>query len=159
MSVNDCPFCRKLEAPSGAPDDNVVWRFPHSVALLGTWQVYRGYCILAARRHATELSALPDDVRRAYLDEMCVLARAIETCFRPDKLNYELLGNLVPHLHWHLFPRRRDDPDVRKPVWLALDRAERDGEWRRRCEGDPAERPATTAALRQQLQTLGATTA
>ena len=99
----------------------------------------------------TELSRLDDDARRAYLDEMCLLARAIEECFRPHKLNYELLGNQVPHLHWHLFPRSADDPDALKPVWLALDRAEHDEAEERRLAGDPSERPATTAALRQTL--------
>ena len=37
--------------------------------------------------------------------------------FRPRKLNYELLGNSVPHLHWHLIPRYSDDPMRTVPVW------------------------------------------
>jgi diadenosine tetraphosphate (Ap4A) HIT family hydrolase len=102
------------------------------VAILGPWQYYQGYCILVARTHATELSQLPDAERVAYLNEMCLLARAIENTFHPRKVNYELLGNQVPHLHWHLFPRYDHDPEVRKPVWLALDRAERDESERQR---------------------------
>jgi diadenosine tetraphosphate (Ap4A) HIT family hydrolase len=137
----------------------VVWSFPHSVALLGTWQHYDGYCILVSRRHATELSVLPDAERRAYLDEMCLLARAIELCFRPHKLNYELLGNQVPHLHWHLFPRYLDDPERLKPVWLALDRAESDRGLRGRLEIGRGDRETTAATLRRQLQALGAPTA
>jgi diadenosine tetraphosphate (Ap4A) HIT family hydrolase len=137
----------------------VVWCFPHSVALLGTWQHYHGYCILVSRRHAAELSGLPDAERRAYLDEMCLLARAIELCFRPHKLNYELLGNQVPHLHWHLFPRYLDDPERLKPVWLALDRAENDLGLRGRLEIGPGNRATTAATLRRQLQAMGAPTA
>src|SRR5206468_10832429 len=134
------------------PADELVWEFPHSVALLGPWQYYHGYCILIARRHATELSGLDDAERRAYLDEMCLLARAVEECFRPHKLNYELLGNQVPHLHWHLFPRYRDDPEALKPVWLALDRAEHDEAGRRRLETGPLDRRATLERLRQHLK-------
>jgi diadenosine tetraphosphate (Ap4A) HIT family hydrolase len=37
--------------------------------------------------------------------------------FAPRKLNYELLGNAAPHLHWHLFPRHADDPRPIGPVW------------------------------------------
>ena len=37
--------------------------------------------------------------------------------FAPRKLNYELLGNSVAHLHWHLFPRHADDPNPQWPVW------------------------------------------
>src|SRR5947208_6294623 len=104
-----CPFCDKLQRLGELPADELVWRFPHSVALLGSWQFYHGYCILVARRHATELSQLDATERLAYFEEMCRLAQAIEECFRPHKLNYELLGNQVPHLHWHLFPRYADD--------------------------------------------------
>jgi diadenosine tetraphosphate (Ap4A) HIT family hydrolase len=32
-------------------------------------------------------------------------------------MNYELLGNQVPHIHWHLIPRLADDPEPRWPVW------------------------------------------
>src|SRR5581483_7820806 len=118
MSTSDCLFCRKLGALASLPPEEVVWQFPHAVVLLGAWQYYTGYCVVVARRHASELSQLGDDERRAYLDEMCLVARAIEQTFRPLKMNYELLGNQVPHLHWHLFPRRADDPETLKPVWL-----------------------------------------
>src|SRR5947209_2938279 len=151
MTPPHCLFCRKLADLDGLPPEDVVWSFPQSVALLGPWQIYHGYCILIARRHATELSGLEETERRVYLHEMCLLARAIDDCFRPRKLNYELLGNQVPHLHWHLFPRYADDPDALQPVWLALDRAERDADWRRRMETGPRDRAATAAALRRRL--------
>jgi diadenosine tetraphosphate (Ap4A) HIT family hydrolase len=134
----------------------VVWQFPHSVALLGTWQYYHGYCILVSRRHAAELSQLPADERRCYLDEMCILAQAIETCCRPHKLNYELLGNQVSHLHWHLFPRYLDDPDRLHAVWLAVERAAEDEAWCRRMETGREERATTAANLRKVLEQLGA---
>jgi diadenosine tetraphosphate (Ap4A) HIT family hydrolase len=147
-SAVDCPFCRRLSALAG---EEVVAEFRHSVALLGTWQYYHGYCLLVSRRHATELDQLDDEERRGFLDELCRLARAIGACFRPHKLNYELLGNQVPHLHWHVFPRYRDDPDILRPVWLALDRAERDEAERRRLETGPVPRGSTLAVLRQRL--------
>jgi diadenosine tetraphosphate (Ap4A) HIT family hydrolase len=154
MTQPGCLFCQKLQHLERVPPDEVVWTFPHSVALLGSWQFYHGYCILVARRHATELSRLEDVERHAYFGEMCVLARAIEECFRPHKLNYELLGNQVPHLHWHLFPRYRHDEDILRPVWLALDRAERDESEKKRLQTGPMHRPATTKALHDKLLTL-----
>ncbi len=156
MTNPECPLCRKLSAPDELPAEDVVWRFPHSVALLGPWQYYHGYCVLVFRRHARELSDLDDAERRAYLDEMCLLARAVDETFRPRKLNYEMLGNQVPHLHWHLFPRSDDDPETRKAVWLALDRAERDEGERRRLQTGPTDRAATAAALRRTLDQLAA---
>jgi diadenosine tetraphosphate (Ap4A) HIT family hydrolase len=154
MASTECPFCHKLLTLHEQQDDEVVWQFAHSVAFLGTWQAYQGYCVLVARRHATELSHLGDRERVAYLDEMCQLARAIEITFQPRKLNHELLGNQVPHLHWHLFPRSSSDPDRLKPVWLAVERAERDPAERARLQQGTLSRVDTTAALRRTLRTL-----
>jgi diadenosine tetraphosphate (Ap4A) HIT family hydrolase len=156
MTHADCPFCRKLAELDAVPAGEIVWRFPHSVAFLGPWQFYRGYCVLVSRRHARELSELPNEVRRDYLDEMCLLARAIEKAWTPHKLNYELLGNQVPHLHWHLFPRSGDDPARLSPVWLALDRAERDPAERQRLEAGHLDRAAIVSTLRKSLAGLGA---
>jgi diadenosine tetraphosphate (Ap4A) HIT family hydrolase len=157
--ASPCPFCDKLLQLDRLPAGEVVWSFPHSVALLGTHQFYRGYCVLVSRQHARELSGLADPVRMAYLEEMCLLARAIEQAFRPHKLNYELLGNQVPHLHWHLFPRSQDDPEVLNPVWLALERAKSDAELRRRLEEGTQPRTEISATLRQELFRLDAKTA
>jgi diadenosine tetraphosphate (Ap4A) HIT family hydrolase len=156
MTHSDCPFCRKLAELDALPAGEIVWRFPRSVAFLGLWQFFRGYCVLVSRRHARELSELPDDVRRSYLDEMCLLARAIERAFTPHKVNYELLGNQVPHLHWHLFPRSVDDPARLSPVWLAIDRTERDAGERERLQAPHVDRGAIVSALREPLAALGA---
>jgi diadenosine tetraphosphate (Ap4A) HIT family hydrolase len=150
-----CPFCLKLAAPDGWPAGEVVWWFPHSVAILGQWQYYTGYCVLVAREHATELSQL-GPIRTAFLDEMCRLAAAIETCFRPLKLNYELLGNQVPHLHWHVFPRSVTDPDRRRPVWFALEDADADPAEQRRLETGTLPRAEVVARLRDHLKASGA---
>lgn len=154
MTATDCPFCQKLDTLRELPDEEVVWQFPHSVALLGPWQFYQGYCILVARRHATELFHLEPAERRAYLDEMCLLAQAVGDAFRPHKLNYELLGNQVPHLHWHVFPRTLNDADRLRPVWLALDGAEADEHARGRLQTGALDRAAITAQLRDHLARL-----
>ena len=46
--------------------------------------------------------------------EVLAVGRAIERAFSPVKLNYDLLGNSVPHLHTHIVPRYADDP---RPGW------------------------------------------
>ncbi|MBX9580152.1 MAG: HIT family protein [Gemmataceae bacterium] len=148
----DCPFCRKLADPRGWPESDVVWRFPHSVAVLGPWQYYTGYCVLVSKAHATELSHLGRAARTAFLGEMATLAEAIDACFRPHKLNYELLGNQVPHLHWHLFPRPADDPDRLRPVWFALEKADHDPAEKTRLETARAHRTVTAGLLRERLR-------
>src|SRR5207302_3944918 len=41
----------------------------------------------------------------------------LATAFKPRKMNYEVLGNTVGHLHWHLFPRYEWDPNPKRPTW------------------------------------------
>ncbi len=121
-----CVFCDKLQKLGDLPATELVARFEHSYALLSQYQFFTGYCVLVSRVHANELHELPDAVRRGYLDEMHRLSQAIAAAFHPRKLNCELLGNQVPHPHWHIIPRYETDPDHLKPAWLAINRAERD---------------------------------
>jgi diadenosine tetraphosphate (Ap4A) HIT family hydrolase len=156
MTTAACPLCDKLQRLAELPDEEVVWRFPQSVALLGPWQYYTGYCVLVSNTHAGELHHLPDPTRRAYLDEMTLLGRAIAEAFRPRKLNCELLGNQVPHLHWHLFPRRADDPEALRAVWLALERAEGDAGEQQRLQTADLPRAEIVRRLRDRLHALRA---
>jgi diadenosine tetraphosphate (Ap4A) HIT family hydrolase len=125
MSEAGCPFCPMVatletaetyHAPSGGVARRVAL-LPTAVAVLGNDQYYRGYTLVIARRHATELYHLPDALSTAYFQDMLRVARAIDRAFSPRKMNYELLGNTVAHLHWHLFPRYAADPNPTRPTW------------------------------------------
>ena len=153
-----CPLCDQLSRLNELPADEVVWQFPYSVALLGPWQYHTGYCILVARSHHVELFQLPTAERDAFLHEMVTLTQAIHTTFNPRKMNCELLGNQVPHLHWHLFPRRADDPDTLQAVWLGFASAERDESEKQRLQTSPLPRSEIAARLRSTLEQRGAPT-
>jgi len=45
-----------------------------------------------------------------------MIAEAVASHVRPIKMNYEIHGNTLPHLHLHLFPRQPTDPFVGGPV-------------------------------------------
>jgi diadenosine tetraphosphate (Ap4A) HIT family hydrolase len=123
--MSGCGFCLVVRALRGAevhraPSGGVYRRIaelPGSIVILGHDQFYRGYSVVIAKRHATELYHLDEADRRQYLDDMVRVAQAIDRAFRPRKMNYECLGNTVPHLHWHLFPRYADDPNPKRPTW------------------------------------------
>jgi diadenosine tetraphosphate (Ap4A) HIT family hydrolase len=80
-------------------------------------QFFPGYVLLVLRRHVTELYDLPSAERATLMEEVSRVAQALARIFRPVKMNYELLGNLVPHIHWHLVPRLATDPALRGPIW------------------------------------------
>ena len=75
--------------------------------------------------HETELHGLADKDRKQFLEDMSLVARLLSKAFRPDKMNYELLGNSMPHLHWHLVPRYVSDPMWGRPIWAGSKRRKR----------------------------------
>lgn len=46
-----------------------------------------------------------------------MVAEAVNNIFKPDKMNYELLGNSCPHIHWHLYPRKKGDTPIVSSVY------------------------------------------
>jgi diadenosine tetraphosphate (Ap4A) HIT family hydrolase len=83
-------------------------------------QYFRGYSFFVAKQCVREIFDLPPAVRDAHLREMAEVSHALARAFQPRKMNYECLGNGVPHLHWHLIPRYETDPHPRGPVWEDL---------------------------------------
>jgi diadenosine tetraphosphate (Ap4A) HIT family hydrolase len=91
-----------------------VARLATGTVRLARTQYHRGMTYFIAERCVAELHELPRQERDAHLAEMADVAAAIWRAFGPRKLNYEALGNTVPHLHWWLVPRHGDDPRPRR---------------------------------------------
>jgi diadenosine tetraphosphate (Ap4A) HIT family hydrolase len=51
------------------------------------------------------------------MEEVTSVSASLYNLFKPAKMNYELLGNMVPHMHWHLVPRFSTDPLWPRPIW------------------------------------------
>jgi diadenosine tetraphosphate (Ap4A) HIT family hydrolase len=87
----------------------------HCDAYLVRADIQRGLTIAVFRgRHVVEPTELSDSDAATYGREVLRVGRAIEMAFSPIKLNYDVLGNTVPHLHTHIVPRYADDP---RPGW------------------------------------------
>jgi len=118
MPTNKCPFCDWLRDIPAKEAHRVVAEMKASWLVLSASQAYRGYCMLIAKTHADEIFRLSEKDRRDFSDDLARAAEAIYNAFKPDKLNYEILGNQTPHLHYHIIPRRNTDPvDARYPIW------------------------------------------
>jgi diadenosine tetraphosphate (Ap4A) HIT family hydrolase len=79
--------------------------------------IARGHAIVIFRdRHVADFTSLTIDEVSAYWRDVHAVARMIERVFAPCHMNYQLLGNSVPHLHVHLVPRYLDDPAPGKPL-------------------------------------------
>ena len=111
-----CEICQRI-ARFTSDNPYLIAELDTGYAVLGDNQHYRGYTIFLAKQCAPELHHLAPDIRVRFLSEMADVAEAVFRAFEPRKLNYELLGNSVAHLHWHIFPRYDSDPNPRWPVW------------------------------------------
>jgi diadenosine tetraphosphate (Ap4A) HIT family hydrolase len=112
-----CPLCRHLAAGS-EPNQfrHVVANLAVSQLWLATNQSVPGYCVLVYRRHVREPYELPRDERIAFFEDMSLVGAALERAFGAVKMNFEVLGNAVPHLHCHIKPRSYGDPAPGKPI-------------------------------------------
>ena len=80
-------------------------------------QFFAGWTVLVLKEHVCELFGLSKASRSLLMEEINHVALTLAQVFEARKINYELLGNQVPHIHWHLIPRLKTDPDPLKPVW------------------------------------------
>jgi len=72
--------------------------------------------------HVAEFSALDADQRRRCMDLVAAVDRVLVQQLRPTKVNLAALGNMVPHLHWHVIARFDWDSRFPNPVWSAKQR-------------------------------------
>jgi diadenosine tetraphosphate (Ap4A) HIT family hydrolase len=115
--IQTCTVCDVFRTGSIPSRYEPIFEFSESVAVLAPDQTYRGRCELWLKRHATELHQLPRDLRDSFIHSLAILSEVIQEVMKARKINYELLGNTVPHLHWHVIPRYLDDPLPHRPIW------------------------------------------
>ncbi|HZS34825.1 MAG TPA: HIT family protein [Methylomirabilota bacterium] len=112
------------------PADRIA-ALDESVAYLHADQFFPGWTVLVLRGHATELFELDAPARARLVEEVSATARVVARLFGARKVNYALLGNQLPHVHWHVIPRLPTDPAPREAPFavphepLALPVAER----------------------------------
>ncbi len=137
-SGESCVICLR-----GRPRD-VVAELPSSWLTLGEDSPMRGYGCLVFRRHAVELHDLTPDEGAAFMRDIQRVSRILQSLTGAVKLNYEVHGNTLPHLHMHLFPRYVGDPFEGGPI-------------NPRAVKGPVYAPGELEALRQRILTALAT--
>ena len=113
MTLSPCPMCCRWESEA----ELRIAELDHSYVILNRDQFFPGYTLLFSKTHVTELFHLDRRVRGELMEEVSRTAKALFDVFRPDKINYELLGNMVPHMHWHLVPRFASEKVWPRPIW------------------------------------------
>ena len=103
---------RRVEAARAGTNPTVICQVPSGWIVLGDTQFLRGYSLLLPDPVVTDLNALAMSRRVAFLHDMTVLGDALLEVAGAYRINYEILGNLDPALHAHVFPRYLTEPDA-----------------------------------------------
>lgn len=107
-----CPMCDESGMEEN-PHSFKVIELKRSIVRLNKNQHMKGWTTLVLRRHAAELFELEPEERAEFWNDVSLTAKALNDIFRPAKVNYCIWGNIMPHIHCHLFPRFFDDDPVR----------------------------------------------
>jgi len=109
----ECPFCQ-LSGGEIVWEDNLC----RVVRVDGAEGVtFPGFCRVIWRAHVAEMTDLDAGSRRHLMNVVFAVESALRALTSPDKINLAALGNMVPHLHWHVIPRWRDDSHFPAAIW------------------------------------------
>lgn len=114
-----CKMCDKLKNVRNDP--YFIMELETGYVMLGWFQRFKGYTVFDCKQHGPELHDLEHNFKIKHLEEMTIVAEAVCNVFKPDKLNYELLGNGCSHIHWHLYPRTKGDTPTVSSVYQLPD--------------------------------------
>lgn len=100
-------------------DPNVIARMASGWAVMGDAQFLPGYCLLLADPVVSSVNDLSPEARAQYFQDMTRLGDALLKVTDSCRINYEILCNVVPELHAHIFPRYLTEPEELrlKPAW------------------------------------------
>ena len=84
---------------------------------------YPGFCRVVWHAHVKEMTDLAPTERSVMMQMVMKVETALRESMNPEKINLASLGNMTPHLHWHVIPRFADDAHFPSPVWANAQRA------------------------------------
>lgn len=107
----DCPICQ-------AENEEILWQSPNiRVIAVHNEANAPAFCRVIWHAHVAEMTDLPPESRRELMDVVYRVEAAMRQVLNPRKINLVSLGNVVPHLHWHVVARFDDDACFPAPIW------------------------------------------
>ncbi|WP_288842025.1 HIT family protein [uncultured Deefgea sp.] len=118
----------------------LIWQNDFARIILADEAGYPGLCRVILNAHRVEMSDLTPSERTQLMNIVWEVERIVRQCLKPHKINLASLGNMVPHVHWHIIPRWENDPHFPAPIWATAQR-----------QAEPMVSTDQLAQLKQQL--------
>ncbi|SCX54629.1 HIT family protein [Variovorax sp. EL159] len=115
MKVQGCPLC---EGPGG----RVVFEGAKLRVIHAEEAGFPAFYRVVWRAHAAEFSDLEASDRVLCVEAVTVVEQCLREHLKPAKINLAALGNMVPHLHWHVIARFADDSHFPGSIWAPVQR-------------------------------------
>lgn len=110
MSENPCELC---DSAGG----DLLWQDGFCRVVLVDDADYPGLCRVVLSRHAREMTDLAPAERVRFMNAVFAAEAALRELLKPHKINLASLGNVTPHLHWHVIPRHQGDRHFPRTIW------------------------------------------
>jgi diadenosine tetraphosphate (Ap4A) HIT family hydrolase len=111
MTMNaNCPLCT-------TDGGELLWKNEEMRVIFANEPDFPGFCRVIWTEHIAEMSQLSVDQRARLNHVLMLIEKAVLEVMSPDKVNLAALGNMVPHLHWHVIPRFEKDVCFPGSVW------------------------------------------
>lgn len=109
----DCPIC-------AAQNEEILLQTPNlRVIAVHNEANAPAFCRVIWQHHVAEMTDLQPAERAELMDVVYKVEAAMRQVLQPEKINLASLGNVVPHLHWHVIARFQDDACFPAPIWAA----------------------------------------
>ncbi len=115
MMKNACELCTQ-------DGGEVVFRNTSLRVVIANDSDYPGFCRIIWNAHVKEMTDLSEAQRAEMMAAVFAVESAVRKIMQPHKINLASLGNMTPHLHWHVIPRYADDRHFPAPIWAAAAR-------------------------------------
>lgn len=112
--MTNCVLCKGELKPE---EGQLIWRGDDCRIILVNDPDLPGFCRVIWNRHVAEMTDLSYGEREHLMALVFAVEEAVRHVMRPDKVNIAALGNMVPHIHWHVIPRYQDDAFFPGSAW------------------------------------------
>jgi diadenosine tetraphosphate (Ap4A) HIT family hydrolase len=112
--MTNCALCKDELKPE---EGQLIWRGDDCRIVLVNDPDLPGFCRVIWNQHVAEMTDLTYGEREHLMTLVFAVEEAVRHVMHPDKMNVAALGNMVPHIHWHVIPRFKDDAFFPGSIW------------------------------------------